>query len=135
MVRSLQTTRRGTARSNLLSGSVVACVAGKPRGPRELVERLRFYDAANRHFAYAIIAGPAPFKDYIGPFRIQPLGSDRCVFDYWSSFEPADDATAHDAGERVRTFYELASPDVVEIQRGTECVAVVQSEVAIGPVG
>ena len=90
-------------------------IVGGTGEPRELVERLRHYDAADRHFAYAIIAGPAPFRNYIGHFRILPDGADRCTFDYWSSFEPADGATAHDALERVRSFYEAARLNLIRM--------------------
>jgi hypothetical protein len=61
------------------------------------------------------VAGPAPFRNYVGHFRIQPLGPDCCLFDYWSSFEAADDSSEHDARERVRTFYEAARENLIRM--------------------
>lgn len=90
-------------------------IVGGTGEPRELVERLTFYDAAQRQFAYAIIAGPAPFKNYVGNFRISPDGPGRCVFDYWSAFEAAEGATGHDAIARVSTFYEAAKQHLIRM--------------------
>lgn len=95
-------------------GRRVAIVGGTGE-PRELVERLISYDASARRYAYAIVAGPAPFKNYVGNFCISPEGPDRCVFDYASRFEAADGATDRDALARVRTFYEAARDNLVRM--------------------
>ncbi|MBW8270683.1 SRPBCC family protein [Caldovatus aquaticus] len=83
-------------------------VVGGTGEPRELTERLVLYDAAARHLAYAIVAGPAPFRNYVGHFRILADGADRCVWDYRGTFETAEGASERDAIERVRSFYEAA---------------------------
>ncbi len=76
-------------------------------GPRrELTERLVFYDAEARAYAYTIIAGPAPFVDYVGHFHVVPLGPGRCRFEFSARFNAAAGKTDAEATERIRTFYE-----------------------------
>ena len=79
---------------------------GGAAGRRELTERLVYFDAAAREYAYTIIAGPAPFTDYVGRFRVVPRGTSRCVFEYLGRFNAAPGQTDAEATERIRTFYE-----------------------------
>lgn len=81
---------------------------GGTAGRRELTERLVCFDAAAREYAYTIIAGPAPFIDYVGRFRVTPRGSERCVFEFVGRFNPAPGKTPAEATERIQTFYEAA---------------------------
>lgn len=83
-------------------------IDGGKAGPRELTERLISFDSTSRQYEYTIIAGPAPFKDYIGRFSITPNGTERCKFDYYARFLPASGFTETDATERISTFYEAA---------------------------
>lgn len=78
---------------------------GGTAGRRELTERLVFFDAAAREYAYTIIAGPAPFVDYVGRFRVVPNGPDRCTFHFSCRFKAAPGKTDAEASERIRTFY------------------------------
>jgi hypothetical protein len=80
---------------------------GGAAGRRELVERLVYFDAASREYAYAIVGGtPTPFTDYVGHFRVVPRGPGRCVFEYHARFRTAPGKTDGEARERIRTFYE-----------------------------
>ncbi len=74
-------------------------------GRRELTERLVTFDAEAREYAYTIIAGPAPFTEYVGRFRVASLGPHRSVFDYVGRFKAAPGKTDAEATERIRTFY------------------------------
>jgi hypothetical protein len=79
---------------------------GGSAGRRELTERLVFFDSSAREYAYTIIAGPAPFTDYVGRFRVVPRGSERCVLEFVGRFNPAPGKTVAEATERIRSFYE-----------------------------
>ncbi|HYX64468.1 MAG TPA: SRPBCC family protein [Burkholderiales bacterium] len=79
---------------------------GGTAGRRGLTERLVFYDGAAREYAYTIIAGPAPFTDYVGRFRVVPKGADRCTLHFSARFRAAPGKTETEAGERIRSFYE-----------------------------
>lgn len=79
---------------------------GVTAGRRELTERLVFFDSAAREYAYTIIAGPAPFTDYVGRFRVIPRGAERCMFEFVGRFNPAPGKTETEAAERIRSFYE-----------------------------
>jgi hypothetical protein len=79
---------------------------GGTAGRRELTERLVFFDSLAREYAYTIIAGPAPFVDYVGRFRVLPRGPERCVFEYVGRFNPAPGKTEAEATERIQAFYE-----------------------------
>ena len=79
---------------------------GGTAGRRELTERLVFFDSSAREYAYTIIAGPAPFIDYVGRFRVIPLRPDRCVFEFIARFNQAPGKTEAEATERIQTFYE-----------------------------
>ena len=79
---------------------------GGTAGRRELTERLVFFDSSAREYAYTIIAGSAPFTDYVGRFRVVPRGPERCVFEFVGRFKPAPGKTEAEATERVHTFYE-----------------------------
>jgi hypothetical protein len=79
---------------------------GGTAGRRELTERLVFFDAAGREYAYTIVAGPAPFVDYVGRFRVMPNGSNRCTLHFTGRFRAAPGKTDAEAIERIRTFYE-----------------------------
>ena len=79
---------------------------GGTAGRRELTERLVYFDAEAREYAYTIIAGPAPFADYVGRFRVLPRGPNRCVFEFVGRFRAAPGRTDAEARERIQTFYE-----------------------------
>lgn len=79
---------------------------GGTAGRRELTERLVFFDSAAREYAYTIIAGPAPFTDYVGRFRVVPRGAERCMFEFAGRCKPAPGKTETEAAERIRSFYE-----------------------------
>lgn len=79
---------------------------GGTAGRRELIERLVYFDSESREYAYTIIAGPAPFVDYVGRFRVVPLGTSRSRFEFVGRFRAAPGKTDADATERVRSFYE-----------------------------
>jgi hypothetical protein len=72
---------------------------------RELTERLVYFDAAAREYAYTIIAGPAPFVDYVGRFRVEPDGRERCTFRFTARFRAAPGKSDAEATERIETFY------------------------------
>ena len=78
---------------------------GGTAGRRELTERLVFFDAGAREYAYAIIAGPAPFADYVGRFRVEPEGPGRCRFRFTARFRAAPGKSDAEATERIETFY------------------------------
>ena len=84
-------------------------IDGGKAGPRELTERLVSFDASKFEYAYTIIAGPIPFKNYVGVFKVIPSGRDQCVFEYRGAFEAAQGFTDEAAMERVRSFYEAAT--------------------------
>ena len=84
-------------------------VDGGKAGPRELTERLVAFDASKLEYAYTIIAGPIPFKDYVGVFKVVPDGPDQCTFEYRGEFRTAPGFTDGDALERVQSFYEAAT--------------------------
>lgn len=81
-------------------------IVGGTAGHRELTERLVFFDASTWEYAYTIIAGPTPFTDYVGRFRVVPVGPGRCQFQFHARFGPAPGHTDTQASERIRTFYE-----------------------------
>lgn len=83
-------------------------IMGGTAGHRELTERLVFFDASAREYAYTIIAGPVPFTDYVGWFRVVATGTGRCRFEFEGRFRPAPGKTDAEASGRVRTFYETA---------------------------
>src|SRR5919198_2164828 len=70
---------------------------GGTAGRRELTERLVYYDAHAREYAYTIIAGSAPFVDYVGRFRVTPRGVERCLFEYVGRFRAAAGKTDAEA--------------------------------------
>ena len=79
---------------------------GGTAGRRELTERLVYFDAAAREYAYTIIAGAAPFVDYLGRLRVVPRGGNRCAFEFVGRFRAAPGKTDAEARERIQTFYE-----------------------------
>jgi mxaD protein len=79
---------------------------GGTAGRRELVERLVSFDCESREYAYTIIAGAAPFVDYVGRFRVVPLGANRSVFEFVGRFRAAPGKTDAEATERIQSFYE-----------------------------
>ncbi len=83
-------------------------IDGGTAGPRELVERLVSFDAPGREYAYTIIAGPAPFIDYVGRFRVLPEGPNSCALEFTAKFRAAPGKTDAEATERIQTFYEAA---------------------------
>lgn len=79
---------------------------GGAAGRRELTERLVYFDAAAREYAYTIVAGPAPFTDYVGRFRVVPRDPGRCSFEFLARYRAAPGKSDAEATERIRTFYE-----------------------------
>ena len=79
---------------------------GGTAGRRELIERLVSFDAASRQYSYTILAGPAPFVDYVGRFRVVPNGEHQCTFHFTCQFRAAPGKTDSGASERIRSFYE-----------------------------
>ena len=88
---------------------------GGTAGRRELTERLVFFDAVGREYAYTIIAGPAPFVDYVGRFRVVPNGANRCTFNFTGRFRAAPGKTDAEATERIRTFYEAGLANLIRM--------------------
>lgn len=94
---------------------------GGTAGRRELTERLVYFDAAGREYAYTIIAGPAPFVDYVGRLRVVPIDADRCTFHFTCRFRAAPGKSDAEATERIRTFYEAGLANLLRMfgQSGT----------------
>ena len=94
---------------------------GGTAGRRELTERLVFFDAAGREYAYTIIAGPAPFVDYVGRFRVVPNGANGCTFHFTGRYRAAPGKTDAEATERIRTFYQAGLANLLRMfgQAGT----------------
>ena len=88
---------------------------GGTAGRRELTERLVSFDAANRQYSYTIIAGSAPFVDYVGRFQVVPNGADQCTFHFSCQFRAAPGKTDSEASERIRTFYEAGLSNLPRI--------------------
>ena len=88
---------------------------GGTAGRRELTERLVFFDAIAREYAYTIIAGPAPFVDYVGRFRVVPNGANRCTFHFAARFRAAPGKTDAEATERIQTFYEAGLANLLRV--------------------
>jgi len=88
---------------------------GGTAGRRELKERLVFYDAAGHEYAYTIIAGPAPFVDYVGRFRVVPSGDNRCTFHFTGRFRAAPGKSDAEATERIQTFYEAGLANLLRM--------------------
>ena len=78
---------------------------GGAAGRRELIERLVSFDSVAREYAYTIVAGPAPFVDYVGRFRVVPSGPNRCTFHFTGRFRAAPGKTDAEATERIQSFY------------------------------
>ena len=93
-------------------------IDGGTAGPRELVERLVSFDVARREYAYTIIAGPAPFTDYVGRFRVVESGPGRCRLEFTAQFRAAAGKTDAEAAERIQTFYEAALAHLKTIAPG-----------------
>ena len=74
---------------------------------RELTERLLFYDSSLRKYAYTVIAGPAPYTDYVGRLRVVPNGPEGCVVEFHGRFRAAPGKRDAEASDRLRTFYEI----------------------------
>ena len=83
-------------------------IGGDRAGQRELIERLVSFDASAREYAYTIIAGPVPFTDYVGRFRVVPVGTERCTLEYRGRYKPGAGRLESEASDRIRTFYEAA---------------------------
>jgi hypothetical protein len=56
-------------------------------GGLQIQERLEALDEAARTLSYAIVSGPAPFRDYLATIRVSEDG-DGCTIDWSSHFEP-----------------------------------------------
>jgi hypothetical protein len=83
-------------------------IRGGSAGHRALTERLVSFDSAGREYAYTIIAGPTPFTDYVGRFRVVQTGTARCRVEYRGRYRARAGHSEADATERIRTFYEAA---------------------------
>ena len=83
-------------------------IGGDRAGHRELSERLVAFDSSAREYSYTIIAGPVPFTDYVGRFRVVPAGTGRCALEYRGRYKPGAGRSESEASERIRTFYEAA---------------------------
>lgn len=83
-------------------------IDGGAGGRRELRERLVSHDYSQREYAYAIIAGPTPRRDYVGQLRVLPKGAERCVVEFNARYLAAPGVTDAEATERLRTFYGVA---------------------------
>lgn len=83
-------------------------IMGGSAGHRELTERLLSFDSAAREYAYTIIAGPTPFTNYVGSFRVVQTGAARCTVEYRGRYQAAAGNSEAEATERIRTFYEAA---------------------------
>jgi polyketide cyclase/dehydrase/lipid transport protein len=53
-------------------------IDGGAGGRRELLERLVSHNYSQREYAYIIIAGPTPRREYVGQLRVSPRGPERC---------------------------------------------------------
>jgi Polyketide cyclase / dehydrase and lipid transport len=95
-------------------GRRVAIVGGTA-GHRELVERLLSFNAVERSYSYTVVAGPTPFRNYSGEFRIAADGDDSCTFYYLGRSDAAPNATAEDAIGRVQTFYEAGRANLIHL--------------------
>jgi polyketide cyclase/dehydrase/lipid transport protein/ABC transporter substrate binding protein len=93
-----------------LSGGVGrrVLIEGGTGGRRELHERLVSHDYHRREYAYAIIGGPTPRRDYIGRFRVLPKGPQICVVEFQAQYHAAPGVSDAEATERLRTFYGVA---------------------------
>jgi polyketide cyclase/dehydrase/lipid transport protein len=88
---------------------------GGAAGRRELEERLVYFDSKTCEYAYTIVAGPAPFVDYEGRFRVTPRGEHRSLFEFVGRFRAAPGKTDAEATERIRTFYEAGLANLPRI--------------------
>jgi len=95
---------------NALPGGVGrrVVIEGGAGGQRELDERLVSHDYHLREYAYAIIGGPTPRRDYIGRFRVSSKGPQRCVVEFHAQYRAAPGVSDAEATERLRTFYGVA---------------------------
>ena len=83
-------------------------IDGGAAGKRELTERLASYDGSRREYAYTIVGGPTPRRDYVGRLRVVPNGPEKCVVEFHGRFRAAPGVTDDEATERLRTFYGVA---------------------------
>ena len=83
-------------------------IAGDSTGHRELTERLVSFDSFAKEYAYTITAGPVPFTDYVGRFRVVPTAPGRCVLEYRGQYRPEAGKSEAEATERIRGVYEAA---------------------------
>jgi len=83
-------------------------IDGGAGGRRELLERLVSHDYSQREYAYAIIAGPTPRREYVGQLRVSPRGPERCAVEFNARYLASSGVTDAEATERLRTFYGVA---------------------------
>jgi uncharacterized membrane protein len=83
-------------------------IDGGAGGRRELRERLVSHDYSQREYAYSIIAGPTPRREYIGQLRVSPKGTERCEVQFRARYLPSPGVTDAEATERLRAFYGVA---------------------------
>jgi hypothetical protein len=77
-------------------------------GRYDLAERLVAYSAEGLEYAYTIVGGPSPRRDYVGRIRVVPKASDKCMVEVEGRFRAAPGITDAEATERFRRFYGVA---------------------------
>ena len=83
-------------------------IDGAAGGRRELLERLVSHNYSQREYAYIIIAGPTPRREYVSQLRGSPMGAARCEVQFNARYLAASGVTDAAATERLRTFYGVA---------------------------
>jgi Polyketide cyclase / dehydrase and lipid transport len=72
-----------------------------------LVERLEEMNEAERYYAYSIIEGPLPVRDYRAAIHVRPsLDEASSTIEWTASFVPKDDVPATDAERQVAMVFE-----------------------------
>ena len=83
-------------------------IEGAVGGRRDLHERIVSHDYLRREYAYTIMAGPSPRRDYVSRLRVLPKGMDRCVVEFHGQYQAAPGVSDAEATERLRAFYGVA---------------------------
>jgi hypothetical protein len=83
-------------------------IEGAVGGRRELHERLVSHDYSRREYAYTIMAGPTPRRDYVGQLRVLPQGVERWVVEFHGQYQAAPGVSDAEATKRLRAFYGAA---------------------------
>src|SRR2546425_8460852 len=72
---------------------------------------------AGNRIRVSIIAGPTPFTDYVGRFRVVQTGTAHCRVEYRGRYRARDGHSEAEATERIRTFYEAAIRESASVIR------------------